>query len=219
MQQQCTGYVFHRTLVYQFVTDFVMEQLIKIQYPVHVLQSTDSEVSIDYEERNTIRYTAGRSLMKKVDKSKSKNKEELKKCLQDMIEDSPSAHHSADWTSAVDRGGLIHVGDITYSVFAEIELVIRQYLSGKPARDVHLPSAVDVIINDENVLFAWAIESASWEQDSADTLLRMIAEHWVNMRGFSFAKSLMELYKKKTKRSVFKIQRITKTTPTSYCRK
>ena len=56
-----------------------------------------------------------------------------------------------------------------------------------------VPSAVDIVVKDENVLFAWAIESASWEQDSSLVLLKMISENWVTMRGVFFARSIMEL--------------------------
>ena len=200
-------------IFYQFVTDSVMEQLIKLRFPVVSVQSTDSEVTLDYEEVNAVRYAAGysvRALMKTLNRTKLKGKEELKKCLQEMMEGSTSAHHSVEWTSTIDRGGLIHVGDTTYSVFSEIELVLRRYMLGKKARDLHLPSAVDIIVKDENVLFAWAIESASWEQDSADVLLRMIAERWVTMRGFSFARSIMELYKQKVKRNIQKSKGVRK---------
>ena len=51
-------------------------------------------------------------------------KEDLSKCLEKMVEDERSMHYSADWAKAVDRGGLLHVADINYIVFAEIELVI-----------------------------------------------------------------------------------------------
>ena len=42
----------------------------------------------------------------------------------------------------MDRGKLIHVDDIVYSVFGEIELAVRRYLK---ARDIHLHSAIDLI--------------------------------------------------------------------------
>ena len=93
---------------------------------------------------------------------------------------------------------------MTYAVFADMELVTRQYINSRPARDVNMLSVVDLIMQDENVLFSWSITSASWDPEIAKVLLKLIAEHYVNMRGFSFAKSVMELYKKKAKQNVQK---------------
>ena len=96
---------------YQFVTGSVIEQLIKLRYPIVALGSSDDEVSLDYQ---VVRYTAGytiRALLKKVGRSANvKQKDELKKCLQEMVEETDnSEHHSADWTRIMDRGKLIHV--------------------------------------------------------------------------------------------------------------
>ena len=94
---------------YQFVTDSLMEQLIKLNYPVMEVQvATDDDISLDKEERNTVRYTAGymvRSLLKKVKRSKLKQKDELRKCLEEMVEseEESNTHDSTKWTKAIDR--------------------------------------------------------------------------------------------------------------------
>ena len=85
-----------------------------------------------------------------------------------------------------------------------MELVIRRYLKGKKARDVQLHSTIDLIVKDEDDIFSWCLASASWEQEIADVLLKMIATHWVTVRGFSFAKSLIEIYKKHIKQTIQK---------------
>ena len=43
---------------------------------------------------------------------------------------------------------------------------------------------MDIIINDENVFFAWSIVSASWQEEEAQAM-KIIAEHWITLRGFS----------------------------------
>ena len=44
-----------------------------------------------------------------------------------MIEDTDHVYTQfCKWTKAIDRGGLIHVDDTVYMVFAEIELVRRR---------------------------------------------------------------------------------------------
>ena len=70
-----------------------MEQLLKLKYPLATVESNNKDVSLDYQESNAVRYTAGytiRALMKKVNRSKHKQKAELTKCLQEMTENSES---------------------------------------------------------------------------------------------------------------------------------
>ena len=177
----------------------------KLRYPVLFISDIDEdEVTLNYEERCAVRYTAGytiQSLLKKVKCSRNKQKE-LKKCLQDMIESTEeSLHDSISWTKAVDRGGLIHVNDYVFDVFAEMEIVLRKNLK---ACKQDLRQVVEVIVNDDNVLFTCALVSASWQEEQSVALLRLIAQHWVTMRGFSNAKSLLEQYKRRSKQSVQK---------------
>ena len=63
---------------------------------------------------------------------------------------------------------------------------------------------IDLMLNDENVLFVWALASASWQEEDSNVLLQMIVEHWVTLRGFSNAKSLLEKYKQKSRQGVQK---------------
>lgn len=206
-------------IFYQFITDSLMEELIKLRFPVAVIQSRTKEVSIDYQEKNGARYSAGyiiRSLKKKLARSARKNKEELMRSLDDMVEDSPEecTDESSDWTKSVDRGGLIHVSDIVYCVFESMELVIRRYFSTEMARTTGLLNVVDKILDDEDVLFAWSIVSASWVEEKLE-LLRLIAEQYVTMRGFSFASSIMERYKKRERKGVQKSKGVRKQLQTS----
>ena len=71
-----------------------------------------------------------------------------------------------------------------------------------------LPSCkVDVIkkvITDEDVQFHWLIATADFEiddQETHDTLLKMIVEIYVTIRGFSKASAWLEKYKQSTKKS------------------
>ncbi len=70
-------------------------------------------------------------------------------------------HDSTDWTKAVDRGKLIHVDDNTFSLFAEMELILRKNLKSCKK---NLSEVGDIIVKDENMLFAWAIVSCNWQQ-------------------------------------------------------
>ena len=179
-----------------------MEELVRLKYPIFGASNTDEEATLDYEERSALRYTAGytiHSLLKKINKSRSKQSNKLKKCLREMAEDTDeSVLDSAEWTRALDRG-LIHVNDIIFSVFTEMELALLRNLA---VYKENFCQVIDLILNDENVLFAWALASASWQEEDSNVLLQMIVEHWVTLRGFSNAKSLLEKYKRKSRQGV-----------------
>ena len=51
------------------------------------------------------------------------------------------------------------------------------------------------IVMDEDVLFYWCIVAADMDEENATTLLQMIVESWVTIRGFPFAGAWVELYK------------------------
>ncbi len=73
---------------------------------------------------------------------------------------------------------------------------------------------MESIIEDEKVLFSWLIVSVNWDDEDGKLLLKMIAEQWVTVRGFSNAKSLMEDYKRRSKKNVQKSKGLRKQLPT-----
>ncbi len=205
-------------IFFQFVSDAIMEMLIKGQFPVEDVHHK-GEATLDYEEKNALRYTAGytlRALKKKINRSAHPLKKELGFCLMEMSEEdtgdtAESMDESEERTRSVDRGTLIHVNDMIYTVFATMELVLRRYLNGRRAREIDgLQEVTEHITTDEDVLFGWSIVSASWGEEEAKVLLHMIAEHWMKMRGFSFASALVERYKQLAKKNVQKSKGVRK---------
>ena len=60
------------------------------------------------------------------------------------------------------------------------------------------------IISDNDVLFMWSMLAANWFQSDADVLLKMIAEEWTTLRGFSCTSAWMEKHKQSTRISLQK---------------
>lgn len=50
------------------------------------------------------------------------------------------------------------------------------------------------LVDDSDVQFSWCIVG-EMDENSGTGCLEMIVTKWVTIRGFSFAKSMMELYK------------------------
>lgn len=118
-------------IFYQFVTDAIMEELIKQHFPVEVAQSEKDLPPLDYEETNALRFTAGyiiRALRKKIERSAHPLMEELVLCLVEMEEKEVIEHESEVWTNTIDRGGLKHISNMTYMLFMSMELELRKQL-------------------------------------------------------------------------------------------
>ena len=101
-------------------------------------------------------------------------------------------------------GGLTHVDDLTYGVFVSMELVVKIFFEKHPSQLVRMKQElVKKITENEDVLFYWALLSAEWEEESK-ALLVLVTEHYITMRGFSFASGWIEKYKQAHKKSLQK---------------
>ena len=143
---------------------------------------------------NAIRYTAGyvpRALKKKLVKSCHKNKKDLLLCLDDLIScDGEDPGPSTEWICAIDRGGLTHINNVTFELFLTMEYCIRNLvLAGSEYRDVQAQ-----LKQNDDILFCWSVLTASWSDDIATTILDMIIDLWIVIRGFSMASAWVEHY-------------------------
>ena len=113
---------------------------------------------------------------------------------------------STEWLVAVNRGGLITVNDSVYHLFLEAELEIRQHLSAaNVSQDTNVKKILlDKILENEEVLFHLDIISYNWEPVESLELFKIMIEHFITVRGFSFVAGFMELYKQSKKRSIGK---------------
>lgn len=198
-------------ICYQTVTDKLFEKRIQFHCPVatpSVLES-EEDVTLTYEEENAIRYAAGyvlRSVRKKVMKSQHANKENIVETIDSLAQncDVDDDDVSSEWVTLVDRGGLIHISDDLYRVFVAIELEVRKFFRVDKAQAQAMGSSdgqiVHRVLSNEDVLFFWCMVCSNISEEVAGVMLKHIAELWVTIRGFSFAKSYMEIYKQQNKK-------------------
>ena len=205
-------------IFYEYVIDVAFNTLLKKHHKIDMPEEDSIEVDLDYEEKNSLRYTAGfvtRSLVKKLKRSCNPRKEQLISCLQELnsSEKLPgvSTDDSEDWIHLLDRGGLTHIDSMTYGVFGSMELVARQIFARNPSQLGNVKDELcRKIASDEDVLFYWAIVSAGWGVEDSNILLQEVVEQFVTTRGFSFASGWMERYKKATKKSTQKSKGVRK---------
>ena len=111
------------------------------------------------------------------------------------------------WTNLIDRGGLWHISDQTYSLFATMEEEIGQHLSLATASkqcEGAREQLTNSIFQNEDLLFQWAILTPEFDNDVTSAVLKKIVELYVTIRGFAFATSCLEMYKQALKKTLQK---------------
>jgi len=206
--------------LYQHVTDVIFRRYIT----EHVTESAsasatklDPAPALTQREGNALRYAAGyvcRHIRNKIERSNHKFKEEIVLCLMALTKDSPedgTEHtYSEEWILLIDRGGLWHIKETTFSLFIAIEEEVRECLKMLLGHPDTNPSAgkreeiITKVIAGDDVQFYWLITTADFEIEEAAVhaaLLEEIVRLYVTMRGFSYSSFWVEKYKQSTKKA------------------
>ena len=126
-------------------------------------------------------------------------------CLMDLCDEEVT--NTSDQINAIDRGGLVRISENTFQFFQMMELVLRCVYNTKTVQEMtnatreklcRLITAID------DVLFYWCMVTVEVDQEEANTLLEIIVNLWITVRGYSFANSWMEMYKQAKKKSTQK---------------
>ena len=182
----------------------VFKELIKMHYPVSCGEGNESELPsrpLTCEEQNALRYVAGyviRKLRERIDSSSNPRMDEMVLLLMECAGDEMESDGGTEmWLNMIDRGGLGHVKDQTYSLFVIMEEEIRRYFS-RNKDGHHKQVKVDItksVLQNEDLLFEWCLISFEADNDIATDVLRHIVELYTTIRGFAFVKSCIEMYK------------------------
>ena len=199
-----------KPILYQTVTDKLFEK--RIQFHCCIAPhgpETEYDGNFTYEEESAVRYAAGcvlRATRKKILKSAHPKKNEMIEIIDELAQSSGIDDDlSCNWLSLVDRGGLIHISDDLYQVFVAVELEVRNFFRIEKAHEL-TPSnegkILQSVLSNEDVLFFWCLVSSNFSDELSKAVLNYIVQLWITIRGFSFAKSYMEIYKQNTKKNL-----------------
>ena len=195
----------------QYVGHYVFKELIKLHHPLDPLPAVAVEPLI-HAETCALRYAAGcvpRMLRKKLKKSTHPLREDILLCLLDLLDDGDEeSGESAEWIQLINRGGLTLANNTTFEVFVAMEYELRKHIRQGGTHD--LDKITSEVRDNEDVQFLWSIVSADWEEQSAAELLQMIVNHWVRIRGFSYASAWLEKFKTAQKKTTQKSKGIRK---------
>lgn len=208
-------------ILFQYITDKFFRKMLSCYFPLRQtsVASRSESLPLTYEEKNGLRYAAGyvcRTVSKKI------KTEEMMLSLEELLEDEDGIgddkDESSNWTNLVDRGGLLHITDDAFHVFASAEEVVRKFYCREKAKELSCgknEEIVEQVIRDEQVMFYWSVVANDMDEKIGEVLLRMIVVEWVKIRGFSFAGAWLELYKQRSKKTLQRSKGLRKVLNTS----
>ena len=208
----------HSNIFCQSVTSRIFDHILKDSFPIYSELPFDSDnnnvqqqAQLTYEEENAIRYVGG-YIIRNLKKKKRKD-DNIGIALNDLVDNecSEEPEESEEWIGSIDRGGLIYINNNTFQLLCSIEYCLRGEMNIGNVHNLddnfkqRMKSAID---SDEDVQFNWTLVSVEMDDEVADKILDLIVDMWITIRGFSFASSVMEMYKIEKKQGTQKSRRL-----------
>lgn len=207
----------HSPIFYQAITTRVLDFILKDSCPIYSEPPSDTSNSEDvppltYEEENTIRYIGGyiiRSL-----KKKKEDDEDVIVALNDLVDDKcdEEAEESEEWLGMIDRGGLIYINNATFQFLKSIEYTLRMDTmnieKAHTMDDACRSKMRKAVESDDDVQFNWMLVAVDMDDEIEEKVFDLIVDKWITIRGFSFANSMLEMYKRQAKQGTQKSKRL-----------
>ena len=197
-------------MFYQHITDEVFDKLITHTANMNSSNANVSEQSeeqdLTYEEENAIYYVGGYVIHSLMQQRGSRNFQNI---LEEFInkDDVDQENVADEWLKTVDQGGLTRITTDTFQLFYAIETCTRRHLklvNAVQMDDSFRRHLTNCVLNDENVLFYWCMAGQDEGDENAQKCLEKMVEKWITIRGYSFASSIMEMYKQEQKKGTAK---------------
>ena len=127
--------------------------------------------------------------------------------LADMSQPDGIKNSSETWLTTVDRGGLVHINHTTFKMFHAMEMELRQHFTHEKILDMDETFKNKVIKSiraDIDVNYYMGRVAEDVDESVRNELLAEIVNLYVTVRGFSFAKSWLEIYKQEQRKKLQK---------------
>ena len=196
-------------LFYQHITDEVFNFLLKDEFGLSKPTTVEDEQipRLTYEEENAVYYVGG-YILRALKKDPINVK--ILSIVDKLINPDKSDHASStsqDWLKTIDRGGLTEITNEAFQCFYSMEIVVRKHFRVGNTRDMNtgfIDQVTTDILTDDDLLFNWCLAVGLNDDDIADICLKEIVKKWITIRGYSFANSMMEMYKQYSKKGTDK---------------
>ena len=159
------------------MTQNIFKELTKEAYPVLDIHGHDCESPgrpLTHEEQNALRYVAGyiiHKVQQKLEKSTHPRKDEMLLLLMECAGDELSDNVGTEmWTNMIDRGGLWHINDQTYSLFNIMEEEMRRLFTlgvQQPHEGVK-DNAMKALHKSNDILFEWCLIAVEADDDTSN---------------------------------------------------
>ncbi len=196
---------------YQYVSNYVLKELIKLDHPVPQTSSaTDKyEVVLTQLEQNSLRYVCGyicRRIRDKAEGKPSVFNSELALAVMELAGDEMCDESTEEWTNKLDRGGLWHVNDEAYDLFSDMEYeakdILRMTGSTNGSDQSMKKRLKDAITQNSDILFKWSLLSSEMDDYVASVLFNKIIDLFITIRGFAFVSGCIESFKQARKQNL-----------------
>ena len=197
--------------LFQYVPRQVFKELLANDHAVCDAHNDIQPSPLTWEEENALRYVGGfvcRKVRQKITESSLPHKEDMLLLTIALCGDEADEDRGTEtWMNEIDRGGLWHISDDTYSVFLILEYQIRCHLQVtalKKLDETTKITIIDATLANEDLLFQWALVSANAHDFIGTAVLKKIVTLYITIRGFAFATSCLEIYKQRHRKNVQK---------------
>ena len=204
---------------FQHVTDLCFKEFIKIKFPTQPNTiSIANEFHLTFEEANALRYAAGYicyKLQKQLEASKNPRKSELLSLITNLVDNEETDENTAeDWVNIIDRGGLCHISEHAYMLFAAMEEELQFNIKNTPDEkmtDGFKTQLLAKINSNKCVKSYWSNIVDEADEDDASTILDMITRLWITIRGYAYCSAWVEHHKQACQRGIQKSKALRKT--------
>ena len=87
-------------------------------------------------------------------------------------------------------------------LFCAMEEEVREHLQEWDMKEGFREQVVTAVKKNDEVLFPWCMLTADIDKEHAQTVLDMLTDLWMTIRGFAFASSFLEMYKREKKKGL-----------------
>ena len=116
---------------YQYVTHTIFKELIVLVPPRTTPENEHPNCPLSILEQNALRYVVGcicRKVKQQLDTSSLPSNDDMVYCIMHLAGDEIDCEGTESWINAIDRSGLWHINDSTYSLFVMLEQQTRRFL-------------------------------------------------------------------------------------------
>ncbi|XP_070549456.1 uncharacterized protein [Ptychodera flava] len=184
------------------ITRAFFESLLLRREKVEKAADDDTNLMMDKTEENVLRYACGyvpMALSRQLQRRGAAfhTMVEVLSAMRTTKEQAPTfLSYTTEWISRENRGGLYVVNDKTYLFFRRVEHFVRLNQGTLIYQNQSLKQIViDSILADRVALSYWSDLCSSLTDNSALELLNMCIKLWVNIRGHSTARQIIEEYR------------------------